>query len=76
MDLYCQRCAEPFELDHVNWEMDPVTQGRFRRGEGCPSCFGKEVSERPDRAAAMQVVRELLGDDEDGMAGLMEDFGF
>lgn len=76
MDLYCQRCGEPYDFFHVQDEMDPVTQGRFRRGEGCQSCYGKEVERRPARAEAMEVVRDLLGDDEDGMAAMMEDFEF
>jgi hypothetical protein len=77
MDLYCQRCGEPYDFFHVQDEMDPVTQGRFRRGEGCPSCESTPDSEikPPVRAEAMSVVRDLLGDDEDGMAAMMEDFG-
>ena len=78
MDLYCQRCGEPYDMDYVNFEMTAVDRINFKDGTGCPSCINTPDSEikRPARAEAMEVVRDLLGDDEDGMAAMMEDFEF
>ena len=74
MDLYCKRCGEPYDMDHVNFEMEPLERARFYHGDGCPSCYGKTVAERPGIAEAMEVLHELLGDDTDGLAAMMEDF--
>ena len=74
MDLYCKRCGEPYDMDHVSFEMEPLERIRFYDGDGCPSCYVKEVVDRPGRAEAMEVAHDLLGDDIDGLAALMEDF--
>ena len=74
MDLYCQRCGEPYDLDHINFDMTTEERINFKDGKCCPCCVNKPVAERPARAEAMEVVRDLLGDDEDGMAAMMEDF--
>ena len=77
MDLYCKRCGEPYDYYHVEHEMTPQERMRFYDPkEGCPSCIGKEVAERPAIAEAMEVAHELLGDDTDGLAAMMEDFDF
>jgi len=72
-DLYCRRCGEPWDMDYVNFEMTAVERIHFKDGDFCPSCEGKEVKERPLRAELMQVASDLLGDDEDGIAAMMED---
>ena len=76
MDLYCKRCGEPYDMDHVGFEMEPLERIRFYDGDGCPSCYGKEVADRPRRAEAMEIAHDLLGDDIDGLAAMMEDFEF
>jgi hypothetical protein len=76
MDLYCKRCGEPYDMDHVGFEMLPLDRVRFWDGEGCPSCYSKAVAARPLRAEAMGVMHDLLGDDTDGIAAMMEDFDF
>ena len=77
MDLYCKRCGEPFDHYYVEHEMTTTERGRFYdKDEGCPSCFGKEVKERPVQAEAMEVLHDILGDDTDGLAAMMEDFDF
>ncbi|MBI4294654.1 MAG: hypothetical protein HY669_00630 [Chloroflexi bacterium] len=73
MDLYCQRCGEPWEHYYVQHEMTPQEGGRFKRGEGCPSCYGKPVVKRPFRAQLAAAMTDLLGDDVDGLAAEMED---
>lgn len=83
MDLLCQRCGEPYDVFSVTDEMTPEEQGRFNCGEGCPCCYGKPEEEFKGRAArtrdareAQAAMRSVLGDDLDGLAGDMEDFGF
>ncbi len=40
----------------------------------CPAC-PKDAKPNPDKAALKAGIVELLGDDEDGIAATMEDFG-
>ena len=40
----------------------------------CPAC-PKDATPDPDKAALKAGLVEILGDDEDGIAGAMEDFG-
>ena len=40
----------------------------------CPAC-PKDAKPDPDKAAMKAGIVELLGDDEDGIAATMEDFG-
>ncbi len=47
MDLYCRRCGEPWDMDHVNFEMTSAERNHFKAGEGCPACYGQEVKQRP-----------------------------
>lgn len=77
MDLYCPRCGEPYELDYVQHDMTVMERARFKGGKGCPSCYGKPIElKQSDRAVAAGIVMELLGDDLDGAAATLEDFGF
>lgn len=79
MDLYCQVCAEPWEHYYIHHEMDhegPGDSKRFLSGVGCPSCRwgANRPAETPIRAMAAGALSELLGDDTDGIAAMMEDF--
>ena len=76
MDLYCSRCGEPWEVYYVTDEMTPEERDDFHAGRGCPSCKGKEVEERPFRAKLTGAMRDILGDDIDGIAAEMEDAEF
>ena len=88
MDLYCQRCGEPFDFWHVQQEMDDEIEDfgkdgkkpsvRFKDGEGCPCCnWGKAApKEQSFRSEAMGVMFDMLGDDVDGAAAMMDDFEY
>ena len=76
MDLYCQRCGEPYEHYYVMHEMKPDEKQRFLNGEDCPSCIGKTIEKQPFRAQVASAMRDILGDDVDGIAAEMEDAEF
>ena len=77
MDLYCMRCGEPWDAYGVrHGDLTDEERDRFFKGEGCPSCFGKEVERRPFRAEAMAALYGVLGDDIDGLAAELEDAEF
>lgn len=73
MDLYCQRCGEPWDHYYVHHEMTPEERNQFLHGQGCPSCYGKPVENRPFRAELAAALGEVLGEDTDGLAAEMED---
>ena len=82
MDLLCQRCGEPWDIFYITDEMTEEERKDFHAGRGCPSCCktpdeGLHLSERQkDAVAAQAAMRDVLGDDIDGLAAEMEDFGF
>jgi hypothetical protein len=73
MDLYCQRCGEPWEYDYVMHEMTPEEKEAFLKGKYCPSCKGNEIKERPFRAQLASAFQDILGDDIDGLVAEMDD---
>lgn len=81
-DLLCQRCGEPWDLYYVNHEMTDQERRDFHTGKACPSCCKTpdeelNLSERQkDAITAQAAMRSVLGDDLDGLAAEMEDFGF
>lgn len=78
MDLVCIRCGEPWDVDHVLHD-DP--KGFRRRGgliSRCPTCPVAEPQHTPKervRLSNIAIVAETLGDDIDGLAAALEDFG-
>jgi len=76
VDVYCPRCGEPWDLYYVQHEMTSEERRDFWNSKGCPCCINKEVKERPDRALATAVLRDVLGDDVDGIAATLDDLGF
>lgn len=78
MDLYCTRCAEPWDLDHVLHEAEPddfVRQGGWI--QECPECMGKPEPKLPQELREkLEVIREIAHvfcDDIDGFAVFLED---
>ena len=77
MDVYCKRCGEPWDVYGVDHgDMTEDERRRFWSGEGCPSCYGKPVKNRPFRAELTTALHEALGDDTDGLAAELEDAEF
>jgi hypothetical protein len=81
MDLFCQKCDEPWDLYHVEHDMDLDDENgkaRFKAGEGCPCCkWGKDAPEQKSlKGEAMGILSDLLGDDTDGMASMMDDLEY
>jgi len=84
MDLFCNRCGEPWDLYHV---MHDAEEGDFVRDGGnikkCPACMNKSdeqieketPQEVKDKNLYRSEIASLLGDDVDGCAAMFEDFG-
>jgi hypothetical protein len=86
MDIRCPRCSEPWDLDELHYvyrgdDKIPFDEARqlFYKigcaamdGDTLPSC-----NERVDlRTEATAVIYDLLGDDIDGAAALLDDFEY
>jgi hypothetical protein len=80
MDIYCQHCGEPYDACYVGSDMEheaPNGKQRFLNGEGCPCCdWGQGEAENDMRSLAMGACADLLGDDIDGMASMMDAFEY
>lgn len=78
MDLYCTRCGEPWDMDTLLHD-DP--EGFDRKGgriTACPACRGQTVNlseQEAERLAIIGELADLAGDDLDGLAADLEDFG-
>ena len=84
MDLYCQHCDEPWEVSTVYHELGDENKTAekakqdFLAGVGCPSCEWGTLGEKTAsiKSDAMWAMAEMLGDDVDGMASMMDDFEY
>jgi len=86
MDLVCINCGEPWDILHV---IHDEPQSFKREGSAirqCPCCDDNEqyqeenLTEKEkllekERLEAVEMVCDLLGDDIDGAAAFLEDFG-
>ena len=77
MDLICTCCGEPWAVDHV---LHQEPDGFDRQGgliRSCPCCHGTPpkgmTEERRSRLQAVAAAAQLLGDDVDGVAALLDD---
>ena len=83
MDINCPRCAEPVEIDYLHdiADHDGTTFREVLHGfqaDGCEAIHAvcnPRVSDRDRaRAAGAAMLYEILGDDIDGAAAMLEDF--
>lgn len=83
MDLICPVCAEPVDNDYFHDLVDDGTFSSYReaaaafRRSGCEG-IGETHSENRNsyRADVSAAMFDLLGDDMDGAAAMMEDFEY
>lgn len=80
MDLPCKRCGEPWDNDEFHYiaEERGTTYQQIAasfRANGCQTVTGKQCEARDSRTTlAAGAMYELLGDDMDGAAAMIEDF--
>lgn len=83
MNLACRHCGDTYDIDTLhdqaaadNKTFDEVRADFYARG--CEVLDGHHHNEPldPDKADGITAIYELLGDDVDGAAALLEDFGF
>jgi hypothetical protein len=74
MDIVCTRCAEPWDICHVNEEAETFKFGASRGHiVRCPACGPRPTP--PRNASAISALADVLGDDVDGLAAELEDWG-
>ena len=94
MDLFCQKCLEPWDACYIgsgDFDADCKEDGieqvnnmlpskAFNTGIGCPSCnWGKSKNANKEntlKSQAMSLMSDILGDDIDGVASMMDDFEY
>lgn len=81
MDVKCKRCGEPWEIDYfhdVAAEQE-TTFDQVRKNFYAKGCEAIEVGMRCDveyeNGSLIAAAQDLLGDDIDGLAATIEDFG-
>ena len=76
MDLFCQVCGEPWDIQSVeHYDFSDSERKKFHAGKGCPACkFGEKAPEdMPFRSMLASAAADILGDDIDGLASIMDD---
>jgi type II secretory ATPase GspE/PulE/Tfp pilus assembly ATPase PilB-like protein len=84
MDVYCQHCDEPYDVYSAHHELGDdnldsmQAKNDFISGKGCPSCnWGKKGdSTNSFKSEAMSAMSDILGDDIDGMASMLDDYEY
>ena len=83
MDIYCQTCGEPWDTYEVQTclaeelETTPAKALALFRRKGCEAFPGAKCAEdaAPSlRGEATAVLFDLMPDDADGVAAMLEDF--
>jgi len=77
MDLICTCCGEPWDVDHVLHEEPDKFERQGGLIRACPCCHGTRpdgmTEERRSKLSAVAAAAQLLGDDVDGVAALLDD---
>lgn len=79
-DLICTKCGEPWDMDYVIHEEPQEFERRGPAITSCPACeFHKRENGgsilRPGESEAMLALADVMGDDSDGYAAMLEDMG-
>jgi len=70
MDIYCRNCGEPWEVG------DDETNPKKILAGNCDWCRGAKSKKIHSETLEIQTaLADVLGDDVDGLAASMEDFG-
>lgn len=86
MDIYCGKCGEPVAIDYLHDVADDEgltfaqVRANFQR-EGCTAIFARCSETNTDtdsrygltRGEAASALYDILGDDIDGAASMLED---
>jgi len=82
VDIICPRCDEPCDMSELH-EFAPLSYDEARRiffdtSQGCGQLFNDRPCERVEslRADVSAAMADLLGDDVDGIAAMMDDFDY
>ena len=75
-DLHCTKCGEPWELDCIS---EPGEYGLTVKGSRIVSCsacawHAERGNLLAGTAAAAAAMHDILGDDIDGVASMMQDY--
>lgn len=80
MDVKCHTCGEPVDIfyfhdvaEEQGRTFDEVRADFYRRG--CEALGDSHNGTTYEDGPAVLALQELLGDDIDGLAAMMEDFG-
>lgn len=81
MDVYCPKCGEPWDTYEFHDPWEPMSYDEARklfRSQGCGVVFnGTPCQGEPGmRGKASGMLMDLLGDDTDGVAALLDDFEY
>jgi len=82
MDVYCPRCSEPWDLDEFHYVAEDLDSTLYAvradfRKRGCAALGQRPcVPDNSLRAAASAELMDLLGDDIDGVASMLDDFEY
>lgn len=83
MDIICPTCREPWDNDTIHEYADEVGStyrevAKVFRTQGCGKAFAEwliSTCHPAEGAETRHLLADLLGDDMDGYAAMMEDFG-
>ena len=82
MDIMCPRCAEPWDNDELHYEGEArgKSYAQMRSeftAKGCEafgaSCANVSSENQRTRAACASALYDIMGDDMDGCAAMLED---
>jgi len=84
MDIYCPKCSEPWDIDciHEIADLHETTYSEARdrfRSEGCVALGTRHNNDTGSddlRALATAALMDLMGDDMDGVASMLDDIDY